>query len=46
MNNSAIVEQQRYTCALGALQSVVAIPRAVPILHAGPGCGEMITGFF
>lgn len=43
---SSVIEQERYTCAIGALQSVVAIPRAVPILHSGPGCGEMIQGFF
>ena len=41
-----MIEQERYTCAIGALQTVVAIPRAVPILHSGPGCGEMIAGFF
>lgn len=41
-----LVEQGRYTCAIGAMQSVVAIPRAVPILHSGPGCGSMVTGFF
>lgn len=46
MTKSAVIEQQRYTCAIGALQSVVAIPRAVPILHSGPGCGEIIAGFF
>ncbi|MDR0875986.1 MAG: hydrogenase [Clostridiales Family XIII bacterium] len=43
---SGIIEQERYTCAIGALQTVVAIPRAVPILHSGPGCGNMIQGFF
>ncbi|MFA5658925.1 MAG: nitrogenase component 1, partial [Oscillospiraceae bacterium] len=43
---SGIIEQERYTCAIGALQSVVAIPRAVPILHSGPGCGTMVNGFF
>ena len=43
---SGIIEQERYTCAIGAMQTVVAIPRAVPILHSGPGCGEMISGFF
>ncbi|MDR1210013.1 MAG: hydrogenase [Clostridiales bacterium] len=43
---NGIIEQQRYTCAIGAMQSVVAIPRAVPILHSGPGCGDMIGGFF
>ncbi|HBF40057.1 MAG TPA: hydrogenase [Firmicutes bacterium] len=43
---SGIIEQERYTCAIGALQSVVAIPKAVPILHSGPGCGNMVLGFF
>lgn len=43
---STIIEQERFTCAIGALQSVVAIPRAVPILHSGPGCGTMIQGFY
>jgi nitrogenase molybdenum-iron protein beta chain len=33
-----LLDQPRYVCALGALQSVEAIYRAVPILHAGPGC--------
>lgn len=46
MSRSGIIEQERYTCAIGALQTVVAIPKAVPILHSGPGCGEMIAGFF
>lgn len=36
------IEQPRYTCALGACQSVVAIKRGVPILHSGPGCGRKI----
>ncbi|MDR0886880.1 MAG: hydrogenase [Clostridiales Family XIII bacterium] len=43
---SHVIEQERYTCAIGALQSVVAIKKAVPILHSGPGCGSMINGFF
>jgi nitrogenase molybdenum-iron protein beta chain len=43
---SSVIEQERYTCAIGAMQSVVAIPKAVPILHSGPGCADMITGFF
>ncbi|MBC2580722.1 nitrogenase component 1 [Clostridium sp. DJ247] len=34
-----IIEQPRYYCALGAQQTVVAINRAIPILHSGPGCG-------
>jgi nitrogenase molybdenum-iron protein beta chain len=41
-----MIEHERYTCAIGALQSVVAIPRAVPILHSGPGCGTMVQGFY
>ena len=46
MSVSGLIEQERYTCAIGALQSVVAIPRAVPILHSGPGCGTMVLGFY
>lgn len=42
----SFIEQQRYTCAIGALQTVAAIKKAVPILHSGPGCGDMIAGFF
>jgi nitrogenase molybdenum-iron protein beta chain len=33
-------------CAIGAMQTVVAIPRAIPLLHSGPGCGNMTSGFF
>jgi len=40
---SRFIEQPRYSCALGAQQSVVAIKRAVPIVHAGPGCSEKIS---
>jgi nitrogenase molybdenum-iron protein beta chain len=40
------VEQQRFMCAIGGMQTVVAIQRAVPILHSGPGCGNMVAGFF
>lgn len=36
---SQLIEQPRNVCALGAQQSVVAIERAAPIIHAGPGCG-------
>ncbi len=43
---NSYVEQPRYSCAIGAMQTVVAIPRAVPILHSGPGCGDMVAGFF
>ncbi|MBQ5430886.1 MAG: hydrogenase [Lachnospiraceae bacterium] len=45
-NYSGLIEQERYTCAIGALQTVVAIRHAVPLLHSGPGCGSMIAGFF
>ncbi len=40
---SGTIEQPRFTCALGSIQSVVAIKRGVPILHSGPGCGGQIT---
>ncbi len=43
---AGLIEQERYACAIGALQTVVAIPRATPILHSGPGCGTMVQGFF
>lgn len=41
---SGYIEQIRHVCSLGALQSVLAIDRAVPILHAGPGCGQKLWG--
>lgn len=41
---SNIVEQPRHFCALGAQQTVVAIERAIPIIHAGPGCSSKLTG--
>jgi nitrogenase molybdenum-iron protein beta chain len=40
---SNFIEQPRYSCALGAQQTVVAIKRAVPIVHAGPGCSGKIS---
>ncbi|MBP2651976.1 MAG: chlB [Firmicutes bacterium] len=40
---SKFIEQPRFSCALGAQQSVVAIKRAVPILHSGPGCSGKIS---
>lgn len=39
---SKLIEQPRYSCALGAQQTVVAIKRSVPIVHAGPGCSGKI----
>ncbi|MDF2927410.1 MAG: nitrogenase molybdenum-iron protein alpha and beta chain [Paenibacillaceae bacterium] len=40
---SKLIEQPRFSCALGAQQTVVAIPRAVPIVHAGPGCSGKVA---
>lgn len=37
---SKFIQEAKYTCALGAQQSVLGIPRVVPIIHAGPGCSE------
>jgi nitrogenase molybdenum-iron protein beta chain len=42
---SEILAQPRYTCALGAQQTVLAIPRGIPIVHAGPGCSTKQNGF-
>lgn len=40
---SKSIEQPRFSCALASQQSVVAIKRAVPILHSGPGCGVKVA---
>ncbi len=38
---SKFVDRPRYTCSLGgALATLRAIPRAVPIIHASAGCGH------
>src|SRR3954469_7726049 len=37
---SGPIELVRYGCAIGAMQSVSAIPRVVPIVHCGPGCAD------
>ncbi|WP_010256279.1 nitrogenase component 1 [Treponema primitia] len=42
---SGIIEQQRFTCALAAQQTVLAIPRGIPIIHAGPGCSTKAFSF-
>ncbi|MDQ0204519.1 nitrogenase component 1 [Pectinatus haikarae] len=42
---SEIIEQPRYGCALSAQQTVLAIPRALPIIHAGPGCASKAFSF-
>jgi nitrogenase molybdenum-iron protein beta chain len=36
--HSGPIEQARYACALGAMQSAAAIRRVIPITHCGPGC--------
>jgi len=41
---SATVGQPRQFCTLGGQQSVVAIERAIPIVHGGPGCSGKIFG--
>lgn len=38
-----ILDQPRYKCALGALQTVHAITRTIPVLHAGPGCASKVS---
>lgn len=42
---STLIEQPRYSCALAAQQTVLAIPGAHPIIHAGPGCSEKARSF-
>ena len=37
---SKLIEQPRFSCALASQTSVLAIPRALPIVHAGPGCAQ------
>jgi nitrogenase molybdenum-iron protein beta chain len=41
---TGIVEQPRTFCPLGGQQTVLAIERAIPIVHAGPGCSSMLFG--
>ena len=38
-----LLDKQRYNCALGAMQTVQAIERALPILHSGPGCAQKLS---
>ncbi|MDR1611617.1 MAG: hydrogenase [Planctomycetota bacterium] len=42
---SGVIEQPRFSCALAAQQTVLAIPRALPIVHAGPGCSAKVFQF-
>ena len=39
-----ILDKQRYTCALGAINTIHAIDRVIPILHSGPGCAGKLSG--
>ncbi|MCR5623033.1 MAG: hydrogenase [Treponema sp.] len=38
-----LLDKQRYKCALAAMQTVQAITRAIPVLHAGPGCAQKLA---
>jgi nitrogenase molybdenum-iron protein beta chain len=38
-----LLDQPRYKCALGAMQTVQAIPGAIPILHSSSGCGAKLN---
>lgn len=37
---SSIIQEAKFTCALGAQQTVLGIPGAIPVIHAGPGCSQ------
>lgn len=37
---STLISQPRFSCALAAQQTVLAIPGGIPIVHAGPGCSS------
>ena len=39
------ISQPRYVCALGAQATILAIPYAIPIVHAGPGCAGIVSAF-
>lgn len=44
MSGTTFIEKPRVSCALGgALATVNALPRTVPILHASVGCGGMTS---
>ena len=38
-----ILDQPRYKCARAAMQTVHAIPGAIPVLHSGPGCAAKLN---
>ena len=37
---SSLISQPRFSCAIAAQQTVLAIPGGIPIVHAGPGCSS------
>mgnify|MGYP000867900758 CR=1 FL=1 len=39
-----LLDQPRYLCATAGMNTVQAIPRALPILHSGPGCAAKLGG--
>lgn len=39
-----LLDQPRYVCALGAMQTVQGIHRGIPVLHTGPGCALKLAG--
>lgn len=41
--SNQFISYPKYSCALGAQQTVIAIPKGVPILHSGPGCSSKIA---
>jgi nitrogenase molybdenum-iron protein beta chain len=42
---SVFIEKPRFSCALAAQQTVLAIPGGIPVIHAGPGCASKAAGF-
>jgi nitrogenase molybdenum-iron protein beta chain len=40
-----VLDQPRYACALGAMNTVHSIEGAIPVLHAGPGCAGKLAGY-
>jgi nitrogenase molybdenum-iron protein beta chain len=38
-----ILDKQRYKCAMGAMSTVQAIERAIPVLHSGAGCAQKLS---
>jgi len=45
MSECGYIEQPRFSCAFAAQQTVLAIPKAIPIAHCGPGCVSKTFSF-